>query len=78
MRCVCSRRSARVAVMKVTDLGKCYDLARFRRLNDSRLWRILVQGQVRSVIGIVTEIVSNDPTQMILAQHDHMIEAVAP
>ena len=35
--CVRSRRSARVAVMKSTDLGKGHDLARFRRLNGFHL-----------------------------------------
>ena len=38
--------------MKSTDLGKCYDLAQFRRFNGSRFWCILVQRQVRSAIVI--------------------------
>jgi len=52
--------SSFVAVMKAADLREFNHGAGIRRLNRSRLWRILVQGQMRSRVLVIVEIRSQD------------------
>ena len=39
-------------------------------------WRVLAQGQVRPEPVVVGSIGSEDPAQMVFAQHHHMVQAL--
>jgi hypothetical protein len=46
--------------------------------NGPPLWRILLQPQMGSRPVVVGEVLLQHPSQMLLTEHDHMIEAFPP
>jgi len=65
-------------MVKPTDPGQPNDFRvwRWTRLSCSALWRIM-EARVNSVCVVVADIISEKPTQMLLVEHDHMIDDFA-
>ena len=59
-------------------MGQGDHLSGGRWLYGSTLRRILVQRQVRACRVIVAQVGGDDPSQMLLAEHDHVIKALTP
>jgi hypothetical protein len=67
-----SRRSALVAVVQAADLRKRDDPTGFRSLHWPRLWRILLQSEVRSALVIEVD----NPTHIILSGGASVIRGI--
>ena len=65
-------------MMQATDFGSLHDLAHFRPLDGPHVWRILVKREVSSCAVIVREVAGQDAAEMALAQHEDMVQALAP
>src|SRR5262249_5003328 len=50
-------------------------VSHFSRLSGARIRRVLLRGQMRPRVEVVTEVSFQDPSQMPLPQHDDVIEA---
>src|SRR6516164_5414758 len=64
-------------MMQAPDFGNREDHARFRRLDGPSVRGVLVEREVRPSAMIVREVRGQDAAQMPLAEHDHMVEALA-
>ena len=64
-------------MMEPADHGDLDDAPLVRRLNRSRFRRVFFQCKVRSEAVVVREVTSNNPAQMVLVQHEHVVEAVS-
>ena len=72
-----SRRVAFVSMMQAAEDRERDDLAHPRRLDGPRERRVLARREMRSqrvIIGI--EVLAEDPPEVPLVQHDHVVEAV--
>src|SRR6516165_6386295 len=65
-------------MMQAPDFGNREDHARFRRLDGPSVRGVLVEREVRPSAMIVREVRGQDAAQMPLAEHDEMVEALAP
>ena len=77
-RSVWSGRSTLVAVMQPAEDGQRNDLAHLQRLH--RPWdrRVLAEREVRSGrVVVVVEVLSQDASEMQLAEHDDVVEALS-
>src|SRR5262249_37305332 len=61
-------------MVKPTDLWNLNNLARPVRLNYATFWCVLIQGQVRLALVIITKITFQNTTQVPLVDHDHMVQ----
>jgi hypothetical protein len=75
---VVSGGPAFVAMMQSANFGKRNDLSLVRCAHWARLWGIFLQGQVGATAMIIPEIVFEQTVQVILAEHDDMIQTFAP
>src|SRR5262245_42994803 len=64
-------------MVKSTDLRNLNDPLRLVRLNCSTFWCVLIQRQVRAGFVIITEIIVEQSTQMVVIEDDHMIQTLA-
>jgi hypothetical protein len=71
------RRQPAVAMMEAADKGRLNDSAQVGTVHRSRFRGVLVQGEVRPDVVVVGKVISQQPTQMGLVEHDHMVEALA-
>jgi hypothetical protein len=71
------RRQPAVAMMEAADKGRLKDSAQVGTVHRSRFRGVLVQGEVRPDVVVVGKVVLQQPTQMGLVEHDHMVEALA-
>jgi len=72
-----SGRAAFVTMMETTHLGDRHDGPIAGRRDRTRNRRVLVQRQVRAGFVIVTEVVFEYSAQLVVIDHNHMIEALA-
>ena len=63
--------------MKPTDHGDLNDVTVFRRFNWPRIRRVFPESQMRTRIVIVGEVPPDNPAQMSLVEHQHVVEAVS-
>jgi hypothetical protein len=73
---VMSRRYALIVMMLAANFRPLPDRSQSRRLHRSWLRRIHLQRLVSPPSVIVVQVRPEDPVQMSLIQHDHMIERV--
>jgi hypothetical protein len=64
--------------MQATDFGDLHDCADLRSLDRPPVWRILVEREVRSCAVIVREVAGQDTAEVPLAEHEDMVETLAP
>ena len=67
-----------VLVMKPTEVGQGDNRSRIGRLGSAAIRCIFVQSQVRSRPMIVAQVRNDDPTQVLLVEHDHVVKALSP
>jgi hypothetical protein len=65
-------------MMWPTHEGKCGNFAQVWRFNSARLGRIFAQRQMRPARMVVTEIFTKDPAQVLLIEHDDVIQTIPP
>ena len=65
-------------MMQATDFADWHDLAQLRRLDRPQIRCILREGKVGPGAVVISEITSQDVTQVALAQDDDVVETVAP
>jgi hypothetical protein len=65
-------------MMEATDFGKRHDPARLRPFDGPHVWRILVEREMGPGAVIVRNVRSQDATQVWLAQHENMVQTLAP
>jgi hypothetical protein len=70
-------RPAFVAMMQSADFPELNDPAGLQILNGSRFRGILIQRQMRPPPMIIAKIIFKQSAQMVLIDHDHMIQALA-
>ncbi len=63
-------------MMEASDHRELADLPLGGQLNGSRFRRVFLQRQVRAAGVIVGQVATNNPTKVILAEDDHMVNAV--
>jgi len=68
---------AGVAMMEPTDQGQGDDVAVVGCFNCARFRSILVQRPVRAVLMIIAEIIRESPPQVVLVEHDHVVQTFA-
>ena len=66
-----------IPMMEPANHWELDDLPLVRRLHLPRFRGVLLQRQVRPATVIVGEIISKNPAQVILANDDHMVDAVS-
>jgi len=64
--------------METSDFGDLDHGTQFRRLNRSRLRRVLTQGQMRARLLIVLEIGPQSPSQKSLIEDHDVVQALPP
>src|SRR6266849_4947614 len=72
------RRSADVAVVQATDFGKLHDLPCHGELDRPEVGRVLVQREMRTRLMVVGEVSGQDAAEVLLAEDEHVIQALAP
>jgi hypothetical protein len=65
-------------MMEATDFGKRHDPTRLRPFDGPDVWRILVEREMGPGAVIVRNVRSQDATQVWLAQHENMVQTLAP
>jgi len=60
-------------MMEPADFGNFYDSSQLRRLNLSRLRRVLFQGEMSPGIEIVAEVTFKNAAQMFVVNDDHVV-----
>ena len=68
---------AGVPVMETTHQGQGDDAALVGWFNRTRFRRILVQRPVRAMLVIITEVVREPPPQVLLVEHDRVVQTFA-
>jgi len=76
-RAVGSGRLASVAMMEATQQGQGDDVALFGWFHGPRFRSVLVQRSVRAVLMIIAKVVREPLLQVVLVEHDNMVEAFA-
>ena len=72
-----SRRAAFVSMMQAAENRERDDLAHTWRPHGSRDRRVLAEREVRSHrVVIALQVLAEDPPEVPLVQHDHVVEAV--
>ena len=71
-----SGSESHVLVMKAAEVGQGNHLTYVGPLDGPTIRCILVQRQVRARRMIVPQVGSDDPSQMLLVKHDHVVEAL--
>ena len=64
--------------MEAPDFGDLHDPAHLRPLDRPPVWRGLLEREMGSGAVIVREVRGQKSAQMPLAEHDEMVEALAP
>ena len=67
-----------IPAMEPADLGQLDHVADSRRLDVAMLRAILDQRQTRAGAAVLVAVALENPAQVSLSQHDHMIQAVSP
>ena len=67
----------RVSVMQAANLWDSHDLTPTPRLHFSRDRRVAIEREMRPGSVVVFEVAGQDPNQVSLAEHDHVIQALA-
>src|ERR1039457_3216572 len=70
-------RLAGAAVRETTDHGQGDNVALLGWFNRTRLRTILVQRRVSEMVMIIAEVVREPPSQVVLVEHDHMVQTFA-
>ena len=65
-------------MVQATDFGDLHDLARRGKLDRPDVWSILVEREMGARPVIVSEIEGQDAAEMLLAEDEHVIQALAP
>jgi hypothetical protein len=65
-------------MVQATDFGNLHDLARRGKLDRPDVWSILVEREMGARPVIVSEIEGQDAAEMLLAEDEHVIQALAP
>ena len=66
-----------VPMVKSSNQRRLGDLPKFGQLHLSVLRRVFLQGEVRSACVVVHEVPPKELAQVIFAEHNHMIDAIA-
>jgi hypothetical protein len=64
-------------MMQAPDLGDRHDRAHRRPLDGPDVWRIFLEGEMRSGAVIVREVAGQDAVQVRLAQNEDMVQTLA-
>ena len=72
------RGSTDVSMVEATDFAKRHDPAGLRPFDGPPVGRVLVEREMRACAVIVREIRGQAATQVRLAEHDDMVEALSP
>ena len=64
--------------MQATDFGNLHDPAGLGELDRPDVRRILVEREVRARLVVIGEVAGQDAAQVSFAEHENMIEALAP
>ena len=72
------RCSTDVSMIEAPDFGDLHDPAHLRPLDRPPVWRVLLEREMGSGAVIVREVRGQNSAQMPLAEHDEMVEALAP
>ena len=68
-----------VSVMEPADLRDCYDGITFvRHLHGTGLWAVHVKRQVGSRAVVVFHVLLENPSQMVFAEDDDVVQTIAP
>ena len=65
-------------MVKTSKQRQLDDIASFRWLSGARMGAILVQRPMCAVAVEIIEIIPQDPAQVLSAEDDHVIQALAP
>ena len=68
---------AGVTVMETTQQGQGDDVTLVGCFNRARFRRILIQRPVRAMLVIITEVVGEPAPQVLLVEHDHVVQTFA-
>ena len=63
------RYDVRSVVQRIDDVGQ---------LDRPEVWSILVEGDMRTRSVVVSEVAGQDEAEVSLAEHEHVIQALAP
>lgn len=75
---VTSRGASFVTVVQAADFPECDHVTLGEALHASRRWRFFRQREMSSRSVIVRKIALQDSAQMLLTEHHHVVQAVAP
>ena len=64
-------------MVEAAHFRELHDLTHLGRLHGPRLWRVLLEREVRSRTVVVAEVLAENPPQVFLPQHDDVVEALA-
>ena len=67
-----------VSVVKPADLRKRYDSALVWCLNRACDWAVHLKRQMRAARIVISDVVSNDPSKMIFAEDDDVVQTLSP
>src|SRR5438128_5564117 len=73
-----SDRPPDMSMMQATDFGNRHDRAHRRPLDRAHVWRILLEREVSSCAVIVREGAGQDAAQVAFAQHEDLVQTLAP
>ena len=64
-----------ITVMQAADAGHSHDLGGPPRpwFHQPESRRLLLQGIMNAIVVVILEVISKQPTEMGLAQHDHVV-----
>jgi hypothetical protein len=65
-------------VVQTSNQRQCDNLALLRWFDGTRVWGVLIQCPVNSVAVIVVEIAIQTPAEVMLAEHNDAVQALAP
>src|SRR5262245_45040551 len=69
---------AEVAVVQAADFWELDDLASCGELDGPGIRCVLVEGEVGAYLMVIAEVAGQDSTQVSFAQHEDVIQALAP
>jgi hypothetical protein len=72
------RRLANVAMVQAAAFGKLHDPPRRGELDRPAVGCVLVQREMGTCLVVVGEIAVQDAAEVSLAEHEHVIQALAP
>jgi hypothetical protein len=65
-------------MVQTTDLGAFHDVAATGRFHGPGIRRVLPESKVRPGSVVVADIASEDPSQMVLVEDHHVVQAFPP